>query len=563
MRPGWLERASIIIVGAVTASGCYSGVSGADLSAGDAGEGPEGADSAEEPPVEPPVELQCEEVASQPLRRVSSAQYANIVAELLPGELGIQAGLVSTFPTTRIQDGFSTFSAANTVSSSESIAIEDNAEAIATLLYEGRAEFIPALMPCVSAGYMPSEIDGCIDEFIADFGQRAFRRPLSESESTRLGGLYDDLSSDDGPEMGLAGVVQYVLESPALLYLVERGLPSEGPYTALDPYELGTRLSMFLRSAGPDDALLAAAAEGRLATRDDVEREARRLLEGPGANPIIGQFHREWLRGFVLDQSTREHEAFTPDAQLALLDEVDRFTDWFLTETDGSLETLLTTDAFPVDPALAELYGTEAGTPAPHRYGVFTLASVMASQAHENRTSLIERGAFVRNHLLCSPTPPFPGDIDIEATLGGHAERPTARERYEPLMTEPACSGCHVAINPFGFAFEVYDWAGAYRTTENGATIDTSFDLTFGSIEGSFSGPGDLLAAIGKSEEAHACYATHAFRFALGRMEALEDRCALEEVRQAFIASEGDVRELMVAIVTSDAFMFRTAGGAQ
>ena len=51
-------------------------------------------------------------------------------------------------------------------------------------------------------------------------------------------------------------------------------------------------------------------------------------------------------------------------------------------------------------------------------------------------------------------------------------------------MDTQECSGCHMHINPFGFAFEVYDWAGAYRATENGAPIDTSFPLEFGSIEG-------------------------------------------------------------------------------
>ncbi len=560
MGTGWRRRA--VIVGALWASGCYSGLSGAE---GDAGESAEGTDDGESEGEEggEPAQLECDEIATQPLRRVSSNHYANILAELLPGELGVQASLISTFPVTQIGNGFSTFASANTVSSSESIQIEDNAEAIAQLLYDGRAEFIPELMPCVSAGYMPSEIDGCIDDFIDDFGTRAFRRPLTDGEQAIARGLYDQLSSEDGPEVGLTAVVQYILEAPALLYVVERGLPTDDAFTPLSSYELSTRLALFLRNSGPDAELLAAAAEGRLTTREDVEREARRLLEGPGATEIIADFHHEWLRGFTLDSAIREHEAFTEDAQLAMTDEIGRFTEWFLSQTDGSLHTLLTTDQFPVDAALVDLYGAQPGEPVPDRHGMFTLASVMAALAHEDRTSLIERGAFVRNHLLCAPTPAFPGDIDIEGTLGDHTDLPTARERLEPLMTETACAACHLAINPFGFAFEVYDYAGAYRTMENGAPIDTSFELNFGSLSGSFSGPGDLMEAIAASDEAHACYATHAFRYALGRMEAPQDECALEEIQGSFVDSGGDVRELMVAIATSDAFMFRTVGGAQ
>ncbi len=560
---GVRERAKITLLGALLCSGCYSGLTAADGDGDGGGDDDAGESSGGEEETGTPAELECDELATQPLRRVSSDQYARIIAELLPGEFGVQAGLVSTFPVTQIDEGFSTFAAANTVSSSESIEIEDNAEAIATLLYDNRADFIPSLMPCVSAGYMPSEIDGCIDEFIADFGSRAFRRPLTDGELAIIGSLYDDLAFEDGPEVGLTAVVQYFLEAPALLYVVERGLPAEGDYAPLDSWELSTRLGLFLRGGAPDDELRAAAAEGRLVTREDVEREARRLLEGPGVVDVVSTFHHEWLQGFVLESATREHEAFTVDAQLALTDELSQFTQWLLTETDGSFRTLMTTDQFPVDPELAALYGTQAGQPAPNRHGVFTLASVMAAQAHDDRTSLIERGSFVRNHLLCAPTPPFPGDIDADATLGGSADLPTARERLEPLMTEPSCSGCHLAINPFGFAFEVYDWAGAYRTTENGATIDTSFDLSFGSIDGSFTGPGDLMDAIADSEEAQACYATHAFRYAVGRMEAPEDDCSLEDIRAAFVTSGGDIRELLVAIATSDAFMFRTVGGAQ
>jgi hypothetical protein len=555
----------VAIVGGLAVPGCYDGrsetgaMAASATDADDAGAETDGDDA---PGV--PAELTCEEIGSQPLRRISSDQYANILADLLPGDFGDQAGLISTFPITQIDNGFSTFASANTVSSSESIAIEDNAEQMAQLLLDNRASYIPMLMPCVSAGYMPSEIDGCIDGFIDEFGARAFRRPLTATERTIVAGIYEGASADDGPEIGLAAVVQYFLEAPALLYAVERGLPPQGGFAALDSWELATRLSLFLRNSAPDEELMAAAAEGRLVSREDVERQARRLVEEPTATGVIGSFHREWLGAFVMEYAVRDHEAYTPEAQLALRDEVDQFTAWFLAETDGSFQTLMTTDAFPVDPRLADLYGVTSGSStAPHRSGLFTLASVMAAQSHEDRTSLIERGAFFRNHVLCAPTPPFPGNIDPEATLGDHADLPTARERLQPLMEEPTCAGCHLHINPFGFAFEVYDWAGVYRTTENGAPIDTTFELEFGSIEGSFAGPDDLLAAVAASEEAQACYATHAFRYALGRIEGPEDECALDAIEAAFVASAGDVRELMVAIAVSDAFMFRAVSGAE
>jgi hypothetical protein len=566
---GGTTRTWIGCLGIACATACYSGretgTSAADGATGDGDDGATAADSGEGPG-EPAV-LECEDIGAQPLRRISSAQYLRIVGELLPGALGEEAVAMSTFPATMIDTGFSTFATANSVSSAESIAIEDNAELLAQLFFDGRADHVPALVPCVSAGYMPEEIDGCIEGFVDEFGARAFRRPLTEGERAIMLELYQGVADEDGQEAGLTAVLHWVLQAPPLLYAVERGLPTEGSYAALDSWELATRLSLFLRNSAPDAELAAAAADGRLVTRDDVEREARRLVSAPEAIEAIGRFHREWMEAYALETDDRTHELYSPDTRAAMLEEVDRFTAWFLAETDGSFATLMTASTFPVDDRLAAIYGLDAGVdgggdPIPHRSGLLTLASVMAAQAHENRTSLIERGAFVRNHVLCSPTPPFPGNIDPEATLGDHSDLPTARERYQPLMDTQECSGCHMHINPFGFAFEVYDWAGAYRATENGAPIDTSFPLEFGSIEGDFANAAELLAAMAASEEAQSCYATHAFRYAMGRMDTPADECALDEIQAAFVASGGDVRELMVAITTSDAFMFRAVGGA-
>jgi hypothetical protein len=161
---------------------------------------------------------------------------------------------------------------------------------------------------------------------------------------------------------------------------------------------------------------------------------------------------------------------------------------------------------------------------------------------------------------MCIPVPPLPGDIDVDGTLGGFGELPTARERLAPLMTEGACSGCHTTLNPLGFVFEVYDWAGAYRSTENGATIDDSADLNLGSLSGSFADAGELITAIAATDEARDCYATHWMRYALGRPDTADDRCAIDLVKQAFADAGGDIRELLVQIAISDPFMFKKAG---
>jgi len=562
MPPDRMLRSLLVALGIAT-TGCYSG-----LDANNGGLGPDGAagddaadgdddDDDDDDDGEDPVPL-CDDLGSSPLRRISSAQYAHMVQDLLPPEFAQQALAVEMFPHTVIDDGFSTYATANTVSSSESIAIEDNAEQIAEIFLENIETYAPQMMSCLSPGFSPDDIESCIDTFIAEFGLRVFRRPLTDGELDIVTTLYDDVAAEDGPELALAALVQYFLQAPAFLYMAERAGDGDQQYVALDPYELAARIALLMTDSLPDEELLAAAAEGRLSTREEVEAQARRLLDSPNLSRGFVRFHHEWMRGFSLDAASRVHPLWNEDVHAAASEELGTFAQWFLDETDGTVSTLLSTTAFSPDDRLSEIYAAGADEPgAGPRPGILTTAAAMSAQAHAEATSLVSRGAFVRSHVLCMSVPAFPGDVDIDGTLGDYSELPTARERLEPLMLEPSCAGCHVGINPLGFAFEVYDWAGAYRSTENGSPIDTTAELAIGSIEGEFGDAQELMDTIAQSSEARDCYALHWFRYAVGRAESPDDRCVVEDIQGAFEQADGDVRELLVAIAASDAVRFR------
>jgi hypothetical protein len=114
-------------------------------------------------------------------------------------------------------------------------------------------------------------------------------------------------------------------------------------------------------------------------------------------------------------------------------------------------------------------------------------------------------------------------------------------------------------------ALEQYDAIGAFRATENGATIDPSGDIQVGDVDGTFAGPEELMGMVANSDAARDCYATQMFRFAQGRREAPEDECTMTGLHQRFEEVGGDVRELMIAITQTEAFLFRptvAAGGA-
>lgn len=541
-------------------SGCYSGItsfSGGGPTAGDdVDDSGDDEGSSDDDPLEP-ADLQCREIGSQPLRRLSAAQYHTVLDQLLPAALAQQAHEGSLFPDTIISDGFSTYASANTTSSGESTLIEDNAERIADLFYEGRAQLAPALMPCLSEGYQPDAIDGCFGEWVEDFGRRAFRREMSDAEHAIVTSIYQAVRDTDGPERGLASVLEYFVQAPALLYATERS-DAEGEYAPVAPHELATRLSLFLTNGAPDQELLAAVEEGRLVSREDVEREARRLVAGPEAAVAFADFHHEWMRGYRLEREERYHDLLDEPATQGLREELRSFARWFLEDTDGRYQTLMTTQTFAPDPRLDSVY--EAGGPGAERAGLLTTAAAMASHAHEEGTSIIQRGIFVLDQVLCIPVQAFPGDIDTETPLESSKDLPTARERLQPLLENPQCAPCHLGFNPLGFPFEVYDHAGAFRATENEATIDTSAQVELGELSGEFANAAELIEAMAATEQAHSCYARQWFRYGLGRAETPEDECTLDAITEAFVAADGDVRELLVQIATSDAFLFRKMG---
>jgi hypothetical protein len=194
----------------------------------------------------------------------------------------------------------------------------------------------------------------------------------------------------------------------------------------------------------------------------------------------------------------------------------------------------------------------------PNRRGLVTQASVMATLAESNRTNPIHRGAFFQEEVLCNDLPSLPGDVDTQTPLEDTSMLPTARERLSPLMENADCAGCHEAFNPTGFAFENYDAVGAWRTEENGSTIDSSGSIWLDGEQVEFANASELMDAVASSEQAEACYSLQWFRNAVGRKEYQEDACSIALVEQAARASGGDIREIVLAITQTDAFLYRT-----
>ena len=138
----------------------------------------------------------------------------------------------------------------------------------------------------------------------------------------------------------------------------------------------------------------------------------------------------------------------------------------------------------------------------------------------------------------------------------------TTRERYAQHREDPACSGCHVFIDPLGFGFEHYDQFGLWREMENNFEVDASGELTGVQpveLEGPYYGAVELAQRLAQSDTFEQCAVDNWFRYAYGREQVAEDDCTMEYLRETFEESNGNVPELILALTKTDAFRFRPA----
>jgi hypothetical protein len=546
---------SLLLPAVATTAGCYTGLDGSrgegglgDGSGADDGGDDGGSDQLCGDP----------QVGPNNLRRLTAAQYDNTVRDLLG---------ITTHPSE--QFSFAPDERVGPFTSNGTAPVVD----LQVEQYMAAAEGIAAQVVGDLAGLLPCEPtvvgeQACAEEFLADLGMRAYRRPLDAAEQARLMGVYEEGRAHEDFANGIRLAIQAVLQSPFFLYHVESGdaAAADGELVALDGYAMASRLSYFLWNTMPDDALFAAAAAGQLENDDGLSAQLDRMLDDPRAAEAIASFHLQWLGADEiahLEKDPGVYPEFSAQLASAMLDETSRFTSWVLREGDATLDTLLTAEfTFTEDPALLALYGATLpeghtpGDPVPlpegQRAGLLTHASLLASHAHANQTSPIHRGVVVRENLFCHMLPPPPPDVDdVPPDPDPNA---TTRERFDQHTSDPSCAGCHNLIDPIGFGLENYDGIGAFRTMEGDLPVDASGELMGTDVDGSFDGAVELAGRLVESPMVRQCVARQWFRFALGRNEAAEDSCTMDRLYDVFESSGNDVRALLRELVLSDAF---------
>lgn len=520
-------------------------------------------------------------VGSSPVRRLSRIEYDNMVHDLgldpnntqpatqFVTEQKIDNGKAGNFNT----NAYATIS--GTLINQQYL---EAAETLATAAV-ANSSVLAALLPSSSCG---TKNAACASAFISSWANRAFRGQLDADETTALNTLYTTVSAQFDFPTGIQAVIEAVLTSPRFLFVLEFGEPSSDPSAEavpLAPMELATRLALYLWRSIPDQTLIDAANGvngGSLVSASDVATQATRMLADPKAKSALADFADQWLDIENMNSVTKDTQFTKWTANVA----ADLHTESLTTFTqavlgNSSFTSLLTSGSSYINADLASFYGlsgsptfstaTTVNTATNPRTGILSQGSVLAMHAHTSLPSPTKRGRMIRQQILCEEV------ADPPASVGGMPIPPppaaitsgTTRAAYlQHVSGNTVCNNCHQYMDWLGFGFDNYDATGSYITQENATNVDPSGqfipypDTT--DITGTFTGMTDMITQLSKSDQVNQCFALEQIRYALLRSETTEDACSAQQIYQAFSGSNFNISKLLVAVVSSNSFMYRT-----
>ncbi len=438
----------------------------------------------------------------------------------------------------------------------------------------GKPELYAAFVADAGAGDAATRLR----QLVTTAWARAFRRPLGADEIERYVGLgmqapgVADATDDEARlRAALGRVVRVALLSPHFLFRVELGdakgdvVQDQVRLRPLTPTEYATRLSYTLFDAPPDEALLASA--GQLATDAGRATLVTSMVADERASQMLLAFHASLYGVDTVRSATKDAGKLGGIAWVGsdAATEARMFLD-AVTHADGGLREIMLSRSTFVNARLASVYGlptdgltddTFAARELPtERAGILTRVAWTATEASPVERSTIKRGVYLRTRVLCGTIGSPPADAQARADAATLPAGPhTNRESVTFKTRFDDCAGCHHAIiNPLGFAFEHFDFAGRYVAQDSGLPVDSSGKAAVGSDSVSFTDARSLIESVATSSEAHACYVGHLASWVLGRPLSEPDRSRLASIGERSRADAASSRALLVDLLTSLTF---------
>jgi hypothetical protein len=217
--------------------------------------------------------------------------------------------------------------------------------------------------------------------------------------------------------------------------------------------------------------------------------------------------------------------------------------------------------------------------PAEQRAGILTQPAWLVAFSTADDNHAILRGKWVRERLLGGVVPDLPITVDAQLPEAPHK---TLRQRMA-VTQESYCWKCHIKMNDVGLPFEMFDHFGRFRKSERvldaeataknvdkkGKSLgpvyrETALDaggliaqVGVPGLEGKVDNAVGLLHKLAKSEHVEQVFIRHAFRYWMGRNETLHDAGTLQAAHKAYRESGGSMKAIVIALVSSDSFLYR------
>ncbi len=366
-------------------------------------------------------------------------------------------------------------------------------------------------------------------EALLQFAERAYRRPLTNTERTDLLAFYhqDRSQNQSSHEQALRDVLTSVLMEPDFLYRLDmtdgqtiasserRYHPGQFlqastavPAEPLSSYALASRLSYFLWASMPDEELLRHAAANDLQKPAVLLAQARRMMKDPRVSGLATEFTGNWLNFRLFETNNAVDRArfpqFNNDLREAMFQEPIHYVEDTIQNNRSVLDLIYGNYTF-VNPVLAKHYGIpgvngdvdnwvrvdNAGQYG--RGGILPMSVFMTQNSPGLRTSPVKRGNWVVQKVLGIRVPPPPPVVPELPSDESKTDLPI-RQMLAQHRSNPFCAACHQRFDSFGLAYEGYGPIGDVRTKDlAGRPVDTAVTYPGGVNGVGFEGLRDFI----------------------------------------------------------------------
>lgn len=398
------------------------------------------------------------------------------------------------------------------------------------------------------------------------FAERAWRRPVKQDELAGYLKTYR-AERDAGEKTADAyrAAMQSILTSRNFFYLVE-GEPAAREQ--LNSWELASRLSYFLWSSMPDDALFAVAKTGNL--KDEaLRKEVDRILADPKTHRFVDDFSRQWLqlhRVGMFPPDKKLYPTYDDWLQTSMRNEAVEYFREMLTK-NVSIDGFIDSDWTMANARLCDFYGFPepksggfqrvALKPDDHRGGLLTMGAVLGLTSDGTRHRPVHRGVWLSEAILGKTPPPPPANVPAIEPPTAQSPKASLRQKIEAHRENVNCAACHAKIDPLGVVWDNYDAIGQWRTREKivaGVGEDPLINASGSLSDGrAFKDPTEFKRILLEDRDKVArAFIEHLCTYALRRVITFDDQDDISAIQAEAKKAGYRMKEIIRAVALSD-----------